>query len=274
MEEHMEESTSGKRPGRWIFRILFLVFLCMFAFSTYKVGSELMERKAAADTYRDLNIQVQSTRKEIAAPAVTAPAEKPAQQDKPLEPVISMDFTDLKAINTDIVAWIRGEGTNVDYPVLHGEDNDYYLNHLYNRQPNGSGSIFMDYRNVSITEDKSIILYGHHMKNRTMFQSIVEYKDQDFYDEYPTMMLYTPEGDYVIELFCGTVVDGNRGFAQFNFETDQEFLDYVDSFRSKSTFQSNVQVRAEDRIIALCTCSYEWENARYMLMGRLIPVMQ
>ena len=88
------------------------------------------------------------------------------------------------------------------------------------------------------------------------------------------MLLCTPEGDYLIELICGTVEDGNYEFVQFEFADEDAFTEYVDAQRSRSTFQSNVELSPGDRIISLCTCSYEWNNARYMIIGRLVPLYQ
>ena len=84
-----------------------------------------------------------------------------------------------------------------------------------------------------------------------MFGSLKLYKEQDFYEEYPTMLLYTPEGDYLIELICGTVEDGKYEFVQFEFEDEDAFAEYVDAFRSRPTFQSNVKLEPGDRIISL-----------------------
>ena len=184
-----------------------------------------------------------------------------------------MDFAKLKEINGDIIGWLFGEGTNIDYPVLQSSDNDYYLDHLYNREANSSGSLFADYNNSSDFSDRNTVIYGHHMANGSMFGSLELYRDQDYYDSAPTMMLYTPDGDYLVELICGTDEDGyDDGFFSFEFKNEEEFQQYVDSFRARSTFQSNVVVQPGDRLISMCTCAYVFDNARYVLVGRLVPL--
>ena len=107
-----------------------------------------------------------------------------------------------------------------------------------------------------------------------MFGGLKEYKDQGFYEANPTMMLYTPDGDYLIELISGTVENGNYEFVRLDFESDEAFLNYVEELKSRSTFASNVEIQPDDQIICLCTCSYEWNNARYMVVGRLVPLYQ
>ena len=183
-----------------------------------------------------------------------------------------MDFTELLKTNSDIKGWIYGEATNVDYPVLQTDDNDFYMDHLYNKEANSSGSIFADYRNKSDFSDRNTVLYGHHMGNGTMFGSIERYTSQDFYEATPTMMLYTPEGDYRIELISGTHESGDDQFVEFNFKNEEDFQKYVESFRQRSTFKSDVQVQPGDKLISLCTCAYVFDNARFMLMGRLVPL--
>lgn len=193
----------------------------------------------------------------------------------PLDRQISMDFSELQQVNGDIIGWLYGEGTNIDYPVLRAEDNDYYLEHLYNGEVNANGSLFADFRNRGDFSDRNTVIYGHHMANGAMFGSLELYRDQDFYETVPTMMLYTPEGDYLVELISGTHENGyDDGFMSFEFESDEEFLQYVDSFRARSTFQSDVVVKPGDRLISLCTCAYVFDNARYMVIGRLVELYE
>ncbi|MBU5592642.1 class B sortase [Clostridium sp. MSJ-4] len=183
-----------------------------------------------------------------------------------------MDFAPLKKINDGVVGWILAEGSVIDYPIVLGEDNEYYLSHLFNHEENKLGSIFMDYRNNGNFSDKNTIIYGHNMKNGSMFSSLTKYKDQSYYDSFPTMVLYTPNGDFIIEFFAGIIVDGNYEFLRFKFTNDMDFQDYINELKEKSTFESNTIVKSDDRIVTLCTCSYEFNNARYALYGKLTPI--
>ena len=184
-----------------------------------------------------------------------------------------IDFSELRAINTDTVGWILAEGRNIDYPIVQGEDNSYYLNHLFNHEENRLGSIFLDYRNNGDFSDRSIVIYGHNMKNGSMFTPIREYRAQEYYDMFPTMELYTPEENYTIELFAGIIADGNYEFVRFDFENDEDFRDYIQDLKKNSTFKSEVTVNPEDKIVALVTCTYEYNNARYTIFGKLTPTL-
>lgn len=184
-----------------------------------------------------------------------------------------MDFTKLQDINQDIGAWLLSEDTPIDYPVLQAYDNRCYLNHLYTGEINGAGSLFLDYRNTGLFTDRNSVIYGHHMKNESMFHTLEGYKKQDYYDSHPIMILYTPDGDYLVELISGTIEDGMKEFVKFDFENEEDFTEYVNALRSRSTFQSTVELQPDDRLLSLCTCSYEWSEASYLVVGRLTPIM-
>lgn len=195
-----------------------------------------------------------------------------SSEEKKEQQINGVDFISLERINPDVVGWIAAKGTEIDYPVVRGKDNDFYLRHLFTGERNKRGSIFMDYRNHSDFSDKNVIIYGHNMKDGSMFSSLTKYKDQRYYDNFPTMLLYTPAGNFTIELFAGIIVDGNYESVRFEFKDDYDFQSYVDLLKKKSTFESNTIVKADDRIITLCTCSYEFDNARYALFGKLTPI--
>lgn len=104
-----------------------------------------------------------------------------------------MDFAALEGVNSDIVAWLYGADTGLNYPIVQAEDNDYYLYRLLDGTWNKNGTIFMDYVNRSDFSDQNTLVYGHHMKSGAMFGALVQYKKQEFYDAHPYLYLYTPQ---------------------------------------------------------------------------------
>lgn len=264
---------SKRRKARIAIQIGLLVCAAVFLVGGVITGKALIENSRANSAYAELRMQAQDAAfvHSISVEALEAPVSENGTDSNPQTKPL-MDFAPLKEINDEIVAWLACEGTVIDYPVLRADDNDYYLNHLYTGESNRMGSLFADYRNSGLFTDRNTVIYGHNMKNGAMFGSLSEYKSQDYYDALPAMTLYTPEGDYTIELFAGTVEDGDYEFVQFDFESDDAFMEYVDAFRSRSTFTSDVVVEPTDRIVTLCTCSYERSNARYVVMGRLVPI--
>ncbi|MEA5013200.1 MAG: class B sortase [Candidatus Limiplasma sp.] len=190
-----------------------------------------------------------------------------AAPGEPAQPISQIDFRKLRDINQDSVAWVTLEGTVMDYPVVQGRDNDFYLNHLFTGGSGKAGAIFMEASNTPDFQDRHTILFGHHMRDGSMFATLDKYRDQAFYDEHPTMTLYTPQGDYLVKWFAGRVISP-RSFP-IAFDSDDAFLEYVDSAVQASDFVSQVQASPEDRILTLCTCSYVFDDARYALMGIL-----
>ena len=126
--------------------------------------------------------------------AIPPPAPDHTQEDGTLQtpapvplPVPEPDYDVLRLENSEFYAWLYSEGTVINYPVTRGEDNRYYLNHLFNKKRNSMGTLFVDAGNAPDFADRNTIIYGHHMKNGSMFASLVGYKKQSYYDEHPDL---------------------------------------------------------------------------------------
>jgi sortase B len=180
-----------------------------------------------------------------------------------------VDFEALRSVNSDVVGWICIEGTNINYPVVQGTDNSFYLNRMFNGSDNRAGSIFMDYRNEKDLSGRNTVLYGHHMQNGTMFSQITKYKDQTFYDRHPTGFFLTPEGNYQIEFVAGYVTDLNSEAWKLEFASDEEFSLWLADAIAQSTFTGAIEPGVQDRVVTLSTCTYEYSDARYVLIGIL-----
>ncbi len=125
------------------------------------------------------------------------------QQDNPTESEAeekTIDFAELRKINEDIVAWIQIPGIGVDYPVVQGEDNEYYLHHTFRKEANKAGSIFLDYRNRADFTDQRVIIYGHNMKDGSMFSNLKKYQDDVFRKESRAVYLYLLEKTLQLEI--------------------------------------------------------------------------
>lgn len=186
--------------------------------------------------------------------------------------VSSRDHSAMIEINGDYCGWLEQEGTPIDYPIAQGEDNDLYMDHSFELEKRRAGCLFLDWRNGEFYRDANSIVYGHHMKDDSMLATIVGYEAQQYYDEHPTMKLYTPYGDYIIEVFSGTIVSGERDFLERSFDSDPAFDEYFDIFLKDSTFECGVDIARGDHIISLVTCTYEYNNARYIVCGKLVPM--
>lgn len=194
---------------------------------------------------------------------------------QPIETVetapITIDFNSLLEKNSDIVGWIYCQDTPINYPVVQAENNDYYLRRDLNGKYLVCGTVFVDYRNAAIGEDNNYILYGHNMKDGTMFSSIAKYKEQSYYDEHPVLYYLTPATDYKIKLYAGMVVKRDSIIYTPNPDKNQ-LTEFLNDIKLKSTFTSEVKITERDKLITLSTCSYEYKNARYIIIGILSEI--
>lgn len=179
-----------------------------------------------------------------------------------------LDFGHLKQEIPDLVGWIYSPGTVIHYPIVQGRDNQYYLEHLADGTPNRNGAVFMDYRNSPVLEDTLTVLYGHHIRGGRMFSSLEEYKSQEYYESHPVLYLYTPDSAYEILLFAGVVTDGAA--ETFPLKMDrEETKDWLSGLKQRSDFRADWKPDPQARWIALCTCTYDYSNARYVVYGQL-----
>ena len=248
--------------------ILALSFFFIAAFAGYQLIREHKERQESADSYSELE-------KFISFPEVP-PSEENDESvstesgETELVPAgQAVNFTELTSINDDCVAWICIEGTAVNYPVVQGSDNSYYLKHLFNGKWNSAGCIFLDSRVSGAISDRHSIIYGHHMKDGTMFSGLTKYKKQAYYEEHPEGLLITPDCTYRIKFFAGYVTSVEDPSWKIGFESDAEFETWIKEAQNRSWFTSPLSPAVTDRILTLSTCSYEFDNARYVLHGIL-----
>ncbi len=183
-----------------------------------------------------------------------------------------IDLDSLSRINPDSVGWIGNDGIEIDYPIVQAKDNDYYLNHLFTLEKNKLGAIFMDYRNQNDFSDQNTIIYGHNMKDGSMFSSLTHYKQQNYFDLNPNILIESKDSKYRVDFFAGVIVDGSYESVRFTFKDDEDYLNYIDSLIKHSTFTSDVKISSNDRIVSLVTCSYEYNNARFALYGKLVEI--
>jgi len=258
-----------------IFVILIILLIGVFVFSGWKVFGILREYRIGENFYQDMEQFISVPEPEETKPKnkETSPKEgepvTASTEPAPAEPVWpEVDFAALREINPDVVGWVYIPGTRVNYPILQGDTNDTYLYHLMTGEYNGAGSIFLE---ADIQPDFSAQnnpIYGHHMKNGTMFADIADYRDQTFYDAHPYAMLLTPEGNYYVRIFSGYVTDAWDDVWETAFYED-DFALWLRKLERQSYFSSEVVPTTEDRIVTFSTCTYEYNDARFVVHGVL-----
>lgn len=188
-------------------------------------------------------------------------------QSKDGDYVNSANEEQLKSINSDYKMWIQIENTNINYPVVQGSDNDYYLKHNFRKESNISGTVFVESAN-DIDNDKNIILYGHNMRNGTMFNNITNYKEESFFNEDNKISIIMNNTLYEYEVFSVYVKNVNEVNLAIGFANEDEFINYAYNEADESLYKKDVDFSAEDNLITLVTCSYEFTDARTIVVAR------
>ncbi len=246
-----------------ITRIIFLIALVVFAYSGYQIIDIKLDNYEESKE-KDMLLEVSKMDK----------IENKEIIDEEEVKDYEIDFTKLLEINSDIIGWIYLPDTNINYPIVQGSDNDFYLTHGFQKEFNYAGAIFMDYRSNPDFSDNNTVIYGHNMWHDTMFTHIEKMKDETFFKEHPYVYIYTKEANYrceVISIYTTTYHSDN-----FDFFVDDEnsYQAYLDLIQSSSDFKTNVEVSVEDKIVSLVTCSHEYRNQssdlRYLLQVKLV----
>ena len=196
-----------------------------------------------------------------------------AGETGPVLAPIKVDFKALKSVNDDVVGWIYCEGTQINYPVLHGETNDTYIHTLYTGEGHPSGSIFVDAGNLPEFQDNNTIIYGHHMADGSMFGTLEDWREQEYFDAHPCMWLLTPEQDYRVDLFSAYLVEASHDTYTIFRGSGPEFAAYLQRVVRDSAVKADVETDPEARYVLLSTCAYTvYDDARTVIHGRLVPV--
>lgn len=176
-------------------------------------------------------------------------------------------FDELKGMNEDYVGWITIEDSKINYPVVKGRDNNYYLTHNFYKEHDFVGAIFMDYRNSGTELDQQTVIYGHYMKDNSMFGQLKKYLDSEFYKKRKTIQTDFQGSTYEWEIFSIYVSDDSD---PLEVESVDSYLDYITSLKERSLYSTETNVGEEDRILTLSTCTNEVETERMIVHAKLI----
>ena len=193
---------------------------------------------------------------------------------------IFIGFEKLKEQNSDIRAWMKIEGTNINNPVYQAKNNDFYIDHDMEKRSSRYGALFID-KDARIGKEsnsQNVVIYGHHMKDGTMFGPLKKYTDISFYKQHPIIDFTTlyREGKYkVFAVFITNTIEAHDNGEVFNyrknnFADEEHFLEFIDDVKKRSIINTGVEVLGDDEIITLSTCTYEFEEARLVVMARRV----
>lgn len=236
-----------------------------------------LEEKHAGKEYEDLREQAVTEKVEKPTPTPEQKEEViPTDTPEPVE--IPIDFQGLQEKYPDVFAWIRIPGTGIDYPIVQREgDNSYYLNHTLEGKKKPEGAIFTEDYNRKDFTDPNTVIYGHNMKNGSMFRGLHDYRDRKFFRDHQELVIYLPDQILHYQIFAAYVYDNRHLLQSFSFENKDVYESYLQSiFRKKdmeSIVDDSAEVTGEDRIITLSTCNGN-DNQRYLVQAVLLSIEQ
>lgn len=261
-----------------LFMLVFLAAAGVMVYSGFQIVTVLGDRHASSSANEALQEQavvaVKPEEPKIIINYKNRQGEKnAAEEPEETEPTaetapIRVNFDYLHGINEDVAGWIYCEDTPISYPFVQSPDNDYYLYRLLDGTQNPSGSLFLDFRNQFDMSDWNSVIYGHNMGDGTMFACLNEYKKQEYYEAHPVMYLLTPQKQYKVELVAGILSRADASFYDFPVPEEKR-EDVVRGWLEDSTFETKAQIQPDDRFVTLSTCSYEFSDARYVVIGVL-----
>lgn len=198
---------------------------------------------------------------------IKAKAEKEEDENQ-TTPQIMDKYTQLLQTNQEVIGWIQIDHTTINYPILQHSDNAYYLTKDIKHQDSVYGSIFLDYRNNKQLSDKNSLIYGHNMRDHSMFNQLLSFKEQDFFEANKYIYLSTLYEESTWEIFSVYIVDANKETVSVDYEADEVFEAYLEACATRSLYKRDVALSKDDQIITLVTCSYELENARTIVQAK------
>lgn len=236
-------------------KIANVILVAILIFSSFQIANKLMDYKKSEELYSEIQDIVTSTEKNN--------IENPEDNINTYEK--------LKAINSEYTFWVEVENTNISYPVVQGNDNSYYLKKDFNKENNSAGTIFMDSLN-NFEVDNNIVLYGHNMKNKTMFNNLTLFKKKDFFNQNNKIKIKHDKEDkeYTYEVFSAYHSDNSFDYNMVKFGQGYTFEDFIDDIKAKSIYKKDIEITGNDKIITLSTCSYEFKGAKTTIHAKLI----
>ena len=182
----------------------------------------------------------------------------------------------LQEKNQDIVGCLEIEDTTINYPVLQGTDNEYYMTHNYKKEKTRNGSIFLSKDYDWNIPSSNLLIYGHNLQNGTMFQELLKYEDESFYNEHPTISFTTgdEEAEYeIIAVFKSRVYYKSeknvfRYYYFVNAQSEDEYNEFIRSAKKESLYEIDATAEYGDQLITLSTCSYHVKDGRFAVVGR------
>lgn len=286
-----EAANNKKRTNRIIYYALLVLFIGIFVVSAAYLILYFAESHAQQEDYNNLasivesiqNAQTQAS-EPTDPPQTTDPVES-TDSTEPIEtepivtepPEILPEYVDLHNVNNHMVGWIKVAGTKINYPVVQTgpENKDYYLNHDFYGRARGCGAIYADEKCDVFGPSDNIILYGHHMKDMSMFAGLDYYKQQSFWQDHQTFTFDTLYEHHTYQVFAVFTTSGYAGVGYpyhyfVNAGSEETFDDFISDIKGMAMYETGVSAEYGDKLLCLSTCEYSQDNGRFVVVAKRI----
>lgn len=217
------------------FLFLLIVSLTIASYSLYKIVSQIRDYIKSDETYQNIERVYEETN----------------------------SFERLRSMNEDFVGWISIDGTKVNYPIVQTDNNDFYLTHNFLKEPDFAGSVFLDFRIEDISVAKNIILYGHNMKNESMFGSLKHFLNEDYYEHHKVIRTYFKDRTYTWEVVAAYATE-RLHWMEAEFQDDELFTRFIETIQLYQFVSSHVELHDDQRILTLATCTKD-DDKRFVI---------
>ena len=281
----MKKKVKLKRKKLFLYVLFFLLIIlsAIYIINVFKLKKESLEESHLLNT---VEIQDKQLAEETAGNIQHESTEKTQEEQEesgqveemPKQTERMLKVEKLQEENADIVGWLEIEDTSINYPVLQGTDNEYYMTHNYKKQKSKNGSIFLTKDYDWSTPSSNLLIYGHNMNNGTMFQELLKYEKESFYKQHPVIRFTTENEDAEYEIiavlktrvFYKSEKNVFRYYYFVNAETEEEYNVFVENAKKESLYSIDKTAKFGEQLITLSTCSYHVKDGRFAVIGRKV----
>lgn len=253
-----------KKKSDVLLTIALIVAIAVFCYAAFNLYHIYTEYKKGTDEYNQIE--------EMAVTERDADSGEVAGPNAQLKPPIEVDFDKLKSVNEDVVGWIYVDALpDISYPIVKGKDNQTYLHQTYEKNYNFAGTIFVDYENSGDFSDCNTLVYGHNMKNGSMFGHLKKFREDDrLYKQDKYFWILTPERNYRYEIISAyTTGEKSDTYTLFK-GPGEEFEKYLETIKGYSEIQTDdTDLTIKDKIVTLSTCTGN-ESTRFVVQGKRV----
>lgn len=253
-----------KKKSDVLLTIALIVAIAVFCYAAFNLYHIYTEYKKGTDEYNQIE--------EMAVTERDADSAEVAGPNAQLKPPIEVDFDKLKSVNEDVVGWIYVDALpDISYPIVKGKDNQTYLHQTYEKNYNFAGTIFVDYENSGDFSDCNTLVYGHNMKNGSMFGHLKKFREDDkLYKQDKYFWILTPERNYRYEIITAYTTGVNSDTYTLFKGPGEEFEKYLEMIKGYSEIQTDdTDLTIKDRIVTLSTCTGN-ESTRFVVQGKRV----